>query len=275
MDSSLSAIAKHNFQALGVEVQTINAEASEVLNTMDPAATIYIDPARRSDDNTKVVSLERYTPNVIELLEDIQFKTHRIILKVSPLFDITAGLRQLSRVLSVHVLAIDNEVKEVLFVMDRDATEATFHAVELGKQPQSVTFSGQDLRSADRFGEIGDYLYEPHAAIMKLGAWAGVSSQRNLHKIAPQSHLYTSKTLQDNLMGRTFKVLEVIEYKPKRIKSVLPNPAHIATRNFPEKAQQIRSRFKLKDGGNHYLFFTTDSTGKKIVIVCEKTAPAA
>ena len=115
------------------------------------------------------------------------------------------------------------------------------------------------------------YLYEPNAAILKSGGFHQISKQLNLFKIHQHSHLYTSEKLI-NFPGRCFKIIEVLNYDKKKIKTLLSeNKANITIRNFPKTVAQIRKETNLKDGGNNYLFFTTDRKNDLKVIICKKT----
>jgi hypothetical protein len=65
--------------------------------------------------------------------------------------------------------------------------------------------------------------------------------------------------------------LHTITFDKKKLKKLIPNgKANITTRNFPQSVGQIRKKTGIKDGGNQYLFFTTDMNDKRIIIICEK-----
>ena len=114
------------------------------------------------------------------------------------------------------------------------------------------------------------YLYEPNAAILKSGGFHQVGHQLVIFKLHQHSHVYTS-TEFINFPGRIFKIEKVINYDKKKIKKQLANnKANITTRNFPKTVAQIRKETNLKDGGNTYLFFTTNLNNKLICIFCSK-----
>ena len=113
------------------------------------------------------------------------------------------------------------------------------------------------------------YLYEPNSAILKSGAFHSISSQLNIYKLHQHTHLYTSDKLID-FPGRAFSIKTVLPYNTKAFKKIGITQANVTTRNFPESVQQIRKKLKLKDGGDSYLFFTTNEVGNKIIIISQK-----
>ena len=120
------------------------------------------------------------------------------------------------------------------------------------------------------YSEPKKYLFEPNAAILKSGAFNQISAQLKIDKLHLHSHLYTSDNLA-NFPGRRFEVTHCIYYDKKQLKKLIPSKkANITIRNFPESVAQIRKKTGLKDGGNQYLFFTTDFNNKHIVLVCNK-----
>jgi hypothetical protein len=120
------------------------------------------------------------------------------------------------------------------------------------------------------YSEPKNYLYEPNSAILKAGGFSQISKKLIIDKLHLHSHLYTSNELID-FPGRTFKIESCISYDKKLIKKLIPSKkANITTRNFPESVEQIRKKTGLKDGGNQYLFFTTNCNDKLQVIICTK-----
>ena len=113
------------------------------------------------------------------------------------------------------------------------------------------------------------YLYEPNAAILKAGAFKSIAKAYNLSKLHAHTHLYSSNMLM-SFPGRRFKIDKALPFNKKRLKYERISMVNIATRNFPESVDKIKKRFQLKDGGKTFLFFTTNSKGEKIILVCSK-----
>jgi 16S rRNA G966 N2-methylase RsmD len=235
---------------------------------------IYLDPHRRDDTGSKVVRLQDCEPNILKI-KDLLFKhTDNILLKASPMLDIDLAILDLGNASQVYVVAVENEVKEVLFHLEKNVSEdVILNAVNLTKNNSTtLSFTKSKEKNANiSLGSPKQYLYEPNAAIMKSGAFRFIAQFFDLQKIAPHSHLYTSEKLVENFQGRIFKIVAVCKLDKKEIsKHLSENKANITIRNFPLTVQQIRDKLKLSDGGNEYLFATTDAQNQKIVIICRK-----
>ena len=113
------------------------------------------------------------------------------------------------------------------------------------------------------------YLYEPNTAILKAGAYKSIT-KLGIDKIAQHSHLYTSEKLVEGIIGRTFEIQEICSFSKKELLKKVGSKANITTRNFPYSVQEIRKKTKIKDGGEYYLFCTTNSINKLIVIITKK-----
>jgi len=210
-------------------------------------------------------------PNVPENIDFLFSKTNQILLKNSPILDITNTINELKFVKEIHVVALQNEVKELLFLLEKDYNKSIkVKTVNISKNDiQSFSFDYQE-EVTSAYSEPLTYLYEPNAAILKSGGFHQVSEQLNVFKLHQHSHLYTSDNLID-FPGRIFKIENVISYNKKKLKNLLQdNKANITTRNFPKTVDQIRKETKIKDGGDSYLFFTTLKNKDFIVISCKK-----
>jgi hypothetical protein len=172
----------------------------------------------------------------------------------------------------IHIVALQNEVKELLFLLEKNYEKAIkIKTINIGKnRNQSFSFNyKEDVNSV--YSEPRSYLYEPNAAILKSGGFHQISYQLNISKLHQHSHLYTSNEIID-FPGRIFKIEEVVPYDKRKIKKLLPeNKANITIRNFPKSVVQIRKETKIKEGGTLYLFFSTDIQNKLICILCTKT----
>ncbi len=139
---------------------------------------------------------------------------------------------------------------------------------------QSFSFlkSEEQQYSVNYTSELEDYIYEPNASIMKAGAYKSVACRYNLLKLHVDSHLYTSSEYIETFPGRVFKVISTFSLNKKEVKENLYaiKQANISIRNFPGTVDELRKKLKLKDGGDTYLFATTLSNGKHIIILSRK-----
>ncbi len=275
IDRELQEIVKHNLMILNVDnVDCIPGDSIEFLKSSDEKFDwVYVDPSRRGNGQERVFRLEDCTPNLLENLDLIMSKAGSVLLKLAPFMDISQALNQLKNVKEVHVLAIDNEVKELLFLIsEKGAETTTIKAVNLTQNRTDVVASEIGSMSEIDYGPVSSYLYEPNAALRKAGLYPTLSSQYKLDKIHPNSHLFTGKELVD-FPGRVFRVIKQIKYSPKRVRKELGlKRANITTRNFQESVAEIRKRTGLKEGGEDYLFFTTDHKNISIVLQCTKAS---
>lgn len=273
LNEELSEMAAHNFKMLGSKnIETYSGDGIDYLkNTTEVFDWIYIDPSRRDEAGGRVFHLSDCLPDVPEHLELLLEKGKNILIKTSPLLDLQAGIRELKNIQEIHVVAVENEVKELLWLLKKNTSEAirvkTLNFRKKGDQVYENSLNNHE--SIDLSAPLC-HLYEPNAAIMKSGLYDALGKDLGLEKLHFNTHLFTSDTLVD-YPGRRFKVLEILPYKKKKIKAALKtDKAHVSTRNFPESVAALRKQFKLKDGGETYLFFTTSLNDEKILVVCEK-----
>ena len=232
---------------------------------------IYVDPTRRHETKGKVFFLKDCEPNIVDHLSNMFENCETLLLKTSPMLDIAVGLDELNDVAQIHVVAVDNEVKELLWVFRKEDSETIkIETVNIGKSStESFGFIyGEDALPS--YGSPRHYLYEPNRALLKAGAFNNISEVFHIDKLHPNSHLYTSDQLID-FPGRRFKILQQIPYNKRDMKQYISNStANVATRNFLESVKDLRKKWKIKDGGNRYLFFTTTLDDHKEVLDCIK-----
>ncbi|KRD61496.1 SAM-dependent methyltransferase [Flavobacterium sp. Root935] len=273
INEDLSEIVKHNFNHLEIKNCTFYAgDSIHLLEKSDQKYDwIYIDPSRRNDAKGKVFMLKDCLPNVPELLDFYFEKADSILIKTAPLLDISAGLSELKNVKNIHVIALENEVKELLFEIHKNYSgEIKLKTANILKETTETFEFVLGEISFPIYDFPQKYLYEPNSAIMKSGGFDEVSAVFQINKLHKHSHLYTSENLID-FPGRRFEIKKVIPYNKNEMKNELANQqANITTRNFPETVENIRKKWKIKNGGNLYCFFTTDVKDNKIVLICSK-----
>ena len=272
INSELSEIAKHNFEKLGIQnIDCIAGDSFEYLENYNSKFDwLYVDPSRRSSVKGKVFLLADCLPNVPELLEFYFEKSTNILIKVAPILDISSALKELQFVKRIHIVSVDNEVKELLFELEKYYTsEIEIKTIDFGKTITKFDAFLSEETPNLRFGLPQKYLYEPNSGVMKSGSFDLISSRFKIAKLHTNSHLYTS----DNLIefpGRVFEIESKFGYSKENLKPFQNQKINITTRNFPETVENIRKKWKIKDGGNQYAFFTTNLNNQKIVLLCKK-----
>lgn len=273
-NATLWEITRYNLGRMGVE--NIRLHQEDVLDFLKNTDThydlIYLDPSRRSSSGKKIVFFRDCEPDFPGHQAAFWEAGRQIMLKASPMHDIKAGIKELDYLREVHVVAVKNEVKELLFVMEKGFSgEAGIIATELDKNAAftiGFRFSDEDRSTPSYSGPL-KYLYEPSAAILKAGCFNYLAKDTGTSKLHPHSHLYTSDKWI-TFPGRQFRVLDFFPYSGRFMRKAGITKANIATRNFPESVARIRKRWHIQDGGDDYLFFTTDPQGKPIVVICHK-----
>jgi len=273
-NSELSRIAQHNAAVLATSnIRFIASDGVSYLldQPADAFDLVYIDPSRRVQQH-KVFRLEDCEPDIVAL-EDRLLKKARIVLtKAAPLLDISLAINTLNYVREVHVLSVSNECKEVLLLKDRHhAGDPLITAAVLTEgEPRTFAFHQAEEKTASlRTGRPERYLYEPDAALLKAGAFKLIAERYGLKKLHKHTHLYTSGTLDRDFPGRVFQVDQVAQYADfKRSKTRIQ--ANIAARNFPMKADDLRRRHRIDEGGPVYLFFCKGPDDAPLVIFASK-----
>lgn len=271
INPDLSEIAKHNFEVFGKK--NINCVSEDGLDAVlsNKYSVVYADPSRRHESKGKVFFLKDCQPNIPENISEILNHCDQFLLKTSPMLDISVGLNELQNVLEIHIVAVENEVKELLWLLQKNVSDEP--------QIKTINFTKQDVETFDfKWNEIAiaeyslpkKYLYEPNAAILKSGAFDLVSQKLQVNKLHKNTHLYTSDTLID-FPGRRFVIESIVPYTKAGMRATLSiKKANIATRNFPESVETLRKIWKIADGGEIYLFFVTNLEEKKEMICCSK-----
>lgn len=274
-NEKLCTIAESNFARLGLShAKVMNGNSEELLSSLPSLDWIFIDPARRDGDGRKVVALSDCEPDVVALEQQLLAKASKVMVKCSPMLDITLACRQLNNVEAVHVVAVNNECKELLIVLGNATADIPVYCVDIrGKDVVSFNYTmNEELLGQCSFAkELSHYLYEPGAAIQKAGCHNSLSARLGLLKLHPNSQLYTSHDHVADFPGRVFEVVDVVGFSKSELKRVQAlQKANITVRNFPESVQQLRKRLKLSDGGDNYIFATTLADGRKVLVICAK-----
>ena len=272
---------EHRLQITDYRLETTDKSSLLIPHS---SSLIYIDPARRGDHGQKLVSIADCQPNVIELLPQMFELTDKVVVKLSPMLDITRAINELPHIEKLYVISVNNECKELLlFINKKYNAETQIHAINLkstinnqrstdNPTPFSGFISHESALSLSYAHEVGKYLYEPYAAHLKSGLYKTIAQQYNCEKLHQHSHLYTSTELNNDFPGRKFEVKELVPFDKKSAKTLFKSlkQANLTTRNFPLTVSELRTQYKIKDGGETYIFATTLHDDSKVLIVCQK-----
>ncbi len=282
----LCEIAAHNFPILNLShINVRNEDGVAYLQTMSPVDCIFLDPARRNEHGGKTVAISDCEPDVAGLEELLLSKAKRIMVKLSPMLDLSLALKELKHTQEVHILSVNNECKELLLLLGQEAPTEQAPPEEIpircanlftkgAQEEQHFAFTReQEQHSQCTYTDsLGDYLYEPNASLLKAGAFRSVAAAYSVRKLHPNSHLYTSDTFIGNFPGRIFRIVNQCSFNRKEAKESLADlkKANVTVRNFPATVAELRKRLHLTEGGDTYLFASTLNDGRKVIIRCEK-----
>lgn len=274
----LCELAKINFKLLNVKSFHVYNETAEKFLTRNlHTDCIYIDPHRRDDTGRKMVSVSDCRPDVSKLASVMLRLAPVVLIKLSPMLDIKKALVDLIHVSEVHVVAVNNECKELLYKLQRDyVREPVIFAVNLNKNRVWEKFSfrmSEENHTENSFAtKTGKFLYEPNAAILKSGAFKLMCKRFLFNQLHANSHLYSSELQISDFPGRSFEI--VAQYgcsksEMKKMQAHFPQ-ANVSCRNFPLNPEVFRKKHNIADGGDIYIFATTLYDGSLACIVCKK-----
>jgi len=263
----LAQIATHNLEILTPgKFQIEIGDGVEFLSrSEDHFELIYADPARRGNSNQKLYRLEDCQPNVVAAWELMKNKSDSILLKLSPMLDISQALEGLPEIQKVQIISVKNEVKELLLSWEKNKTfdSMVIEAVELGKEIHRFSYTPQEeIDAVATFGEAEQYLIEPYSGILKAGAFKTFGKRFGLKKLDTNSHLYTTNDVKTGVPGRVFEILEEINPKKSELKKRFPSgKVNVITRNYATGSDAFKKKFGLKDGGEDFLIGTKTVSG--------------
>lgn len=274
----LCEIADSNFGVLKLTgANVVCGDGVEYLETLDHVSWIYLDPARRNEHGGKTYAISDCMPDVTEIKDLLLAKADKVMVKLSPMLDWRKAVDDLGNCVSeVHIVSVDNECKELLLIMQREAAELKVVCVNndevfvFGSSDDTFRSSGVKEWRSD--ATESTYLYEPNASIMKAGCFAELERAFGARQVERNSHLFVSEHFIEDFPGRKFRVEKVTTLNKKDIKNALDGivKANITVRNFPMSVEQLRKRLKIKEGGSDYIFATTLMDKSHVLLLCSR-----
>ncbi len=263
----LLEIVKHNWSILGREANFLNEDLENFLTeNKEKFDLIYLDPARRDSEKNKKFLLEDLSPNLLEIQDKLLLISEEVMIKLSPLIDISYLISVLKNVQKIQIIAVKNEVKELVVFLNstKKNSEIEISCVNLESEEPEFTFNYEEEKSAvAEFSDVLQFLYIPNNSVLKSGGFKMVSETFNVNKLHPNSHFYTANELEKDFPGRTLKV-EIIDSK----QILKGEKFNIISKNYPLSPDEIKKKYKIKDGGERYLIFTQTQKRKIILKSC-------
>ena len=268
-EQQLCLFMEHNARVLGFDnIAVHNVDCIEWLAQCGPDRydMIFVDPARRLASGCRVTAFEDCTPDIMEHLGLLRSRCKCLMVKASPMIDISEACRQLGQVAEVHIVSLKGECKEVLFLCGNHDGEAVIECVNIkGDKTDtfSFTYTEESAAAINYSPGMCRYLYEPDSSLMKGGPYKLIGERWGIEKLARNTHLYTSDCLLDGFPGRCFEVIQELKLDRKSLATSIPqHKAHVVTRNYPVEAASLQRQLGLKEGGDVFVVATTIGTRK-------------
>lgn len=257
-------LVKHNWKILSKKATFVNENLEHFLaKNSERFDVIYLDPARRDSEKNKKFLLEDLSPNLLEIQDQLLEISSQIIIKLSPLIDISYLISVLKNVAKIQIIAVRNEVKELIVFLEkaRKGDDVEISCINLESDDAEFAFQFKEEKTAvSAFSEPQQFLYIPNNAVLKSGAFNLVSQFFNGKKLHPNTHFYTSDKRIERFPGR---VLEINMIDSKHIRK--GEKYNIISKNYPLSPDEIKKKYKILDGGNCYLIFT-QTQNRKIIL---------
>ena len=257
-------VVKHNWKILNKKATFVNENLEHFLaKNSESFDVIYLDPARRDSEKNKKFLLEDLSPNLLEIQDQLLEISSQIIIKLSPLIDISYLISVLKNVAKIQIIAVRNEVKELIVFLEkaRKGDDVEISCINLESDDAEFAFQFKEEKTAvSAFSEPQQFLYIPNNAVLKSGAFNLISQFFNGKKLHPNTHFYTSDKRIERFPGR---VLEINMIDSKHIRK--GEKYNIISKNYPLSPDEIKKKYKILDGGNCYLIFT-QTQNRKIIL---------
>jgi len=271
LNKDLTLLLEYNAKVLGIEIKTIGKSAEDFLkdNNMQ-FDLVYIDPDRRIGGK-RAILFNEVEPNIIGLQKQLLAIGKKVIIKISPLIDLSEIIRLMKNISQIRVVSVDNECKEILIILEREPKQLEVIAdlCTAGKWEQIKIEPTE--KTPDYAFATEEYLYEPDAALMKIGNFSALSVMYDLIKIAANTHLYTSKKLVENFPGRIFQVKKLEKYSTKALRAQIKNErANVIARNYFKSAEEITKDLRIKNGGEQYILAFKNQDSKGVIAICKR-----
>ncbi len=270
VDPWLCKVVAHNFDLWGAEIKVLNSTAEKFLSDAGRKADlIYLDPTRRKGGE-RVFFFQDTHPNVLKLVKPLLEMSDKILIKASPLIDLKKAIDELIFVQRIWILALKNEVKEVLFLIGRRKNpnpEITVHNLF---DHDSFQFNrGEEDIANSSYGvpQVGDYIYDPNKALMKSGAFKLIGDRYNLKKLGLSTHLYFSSR-KIPFPGRVFKIQTIISGKKK--KQLVGKFLEIISKNYSLEAYEIQKKYKINPGVGKNFLIAAGRRKEALLMECSK-----
>ena len=268
-NEDLCQIVAHNFKAFKINnVEVVHANGEEFIQSYDGKVDlIFLDPARRDQEQNRIFQFEDCSPNIIELEKLLLNKGKNLLIKASPLIDITSAYHQFPEFKTCQIIGINNECKEVMFSTFENLPSLTCLHWTNGKLEEYTFDKSTEVFNGFTKAQQGGYIYEPNVTIRKAQQQDQIANQFDIGKLFKNGSLYFSTDLKADFPGRIFKLEQELTNK-KQIQKL--KQAEVISKNYPLIATDFKKKYKLAASAQNFIFAFTDYTDQKQVWLCSK-----
>lgn len=283
INAEYAEVAEYNARTTGLEnVKILNTDSVEYLRSLpdDSYDCIFIDPARRGEHGERVFAIDRCTPDVTSILPKMLSVAPTVIIKASPMLDVSHTIASLTNVAKVTAIGTDRECKELVIECRRNHTEPpilsamTILGNVTANETTTIEFTQKDENNAmpeTAPPVAGGWIYEPYAPVLKIAPFRYLCEKFGATKLDVNTHLYTAITPLPGFPGREMRITEVLDMNKRNMRDLSKRyPCiDVTTRNLPIKAAELTARLKVKPSGRLRLFGCTCQQLGRIMIVTE------
>ncbi|MFY0687691.1 MAG: hypothetical protein JXQ90_11030 [Cyclobacteriaceae bacterium] len=269
-DPWIASVFEHNAIKLGRHIEILNMPCESYLDQISQGSFVFIDPARRNDSKNKVFKFQDCSPNVIELIPSLLERGCTLLIKASPMIDVTLGIKEIAHVSEVHVVSSKGDCKEVLFLLTPvPKNDPQIHCIDLSANSEFIFTMHQEHSTHVPLCEPKKYLLDPNPSILKAGAFKTIADRFKLCKLDVNTHLYTADEIIQNFPGRQFEVIHANVSKREIKNLITDGQVNVISKNYPGGAAGLKKKFSLKDGGQHFLIGLKSVSANKLMF-CSK-----
>ncbi len=254
-------------------IEIINSDSLSILSELEEIPElVFLDPARRSMDGKRTYYLEDTFPNPIKAINIIKDTFKKILIKTSPMLDISRAVNQLPFIKEVHIVSVKNDCKELLFLLENQYEgKIRFKAVNFTSEVSSQSLDFEENSGVLKIEKPRKYIYEANSSISKLGFWRNFTERYELAALEINTHVFTSDHKIKNFPGRVFELLEICKINKKDLSKAIPNKkANITIKNVPINIVDFKKKTSIKEGGSKYIFVVKSSELGNVCLVCKK-----
>lgn len=271
-----AAVLKHNAAEMQATMEVVCADSVEWLRqTSREWDAIFIDPARRDNAGRRTYALADCTPDVSAILPLLLDHAGQVIVKASPMLDVSSTLHDLPGATLAAAVSVKGECKELLVRVERAPGELRLEAIDIDStgRVERFSLSDSDMRLPVHYiGEVpqpGMYLYEPSPSLMKIAPWGAMQAKyQMLEKADANTHIFFSHSPVAGVPGRMLRIDALPDRKA--LKRLRGEHLNVVVRNYPQGAEALAVRLGIKGGHSTRFLYGLRVAGRPLLLLASQ-----